>query len=150
MCSPTAAGGILPTGEASIATRTTFNQPPLRLYSTEETNSTSTPYVSYDSSFFQKSNLPAASSCSRVVDTKSGEYRVRFRRFSRSSPRLPVFGIMARVALWGGSCSGWMRLQHLFKDRWFGAQKPSGVIRTIYLRRTYSDQSAGCLKLGRF
>ena len=46
MRSPTAAGGFLPTGEASIATRTTFNQPPLRL-STEEVNSkTSTPYVS--------------------------------------------------------------------------------------------------------
>ena len=52
--SPTAAGGVLSTGEVSIATRTTFNQPPLRLYSTEETISkqTSTPYVSYDSSFF--------------------------------------------------------------------------------------------------
>ena len=34
-----------PTGKASIATRTTLNQPPLRLYSTKETNSkkTSTP-----------------------------------------------------------------------------------------------------------
>ena len=30
MRSPTAAGGFLPTGEASTATRTTFNQPPLR------------------------------------------------------------------------------------------------------------------------
>ena len=38
MRSPTAAGGLLPTGKASIATRITFNQPPLRLYSTEETN----------------------------------------------------------------------------------------------------------------
>ena len=45
--SPTAAGGLLPTGEASIATRTTFNQPPPPLYSTEETNSkkTSTQYA---------------------------------------------------------------------------------------------------------
>ena len=25
---------------------------------------------------------------------------------SRSSPPLPVFGIVARVALWGGSCQG--------------------------------------------
>ena len=50
----TAAGGLLPTGEASIATRTTFNQPSRRLYSTEETNhkKPSTPYISYDSSFF--------------------------------------------------------------------------------------------------
>ena len=36
MCSPIAAGGLLPTGEASTATRTTFNQPPLRFYSTEK------------------------------------------------------------------------------------------------------------------
>ena len=39
MRSPTAAGGLLPTGEASTATRTTFNQPPLRFYLTEETDS---------------------------------------------------------------------------------------------------------------
>ena len=31
MRSPKAAGGLLPTGEASIATRTTYNQPPFRL-----------------------------------------------------------------------------------------------------------------------
>ena len=37
MRSSTAAGGLLPTCEASIVTRNTFNQPPLRLYSTEET-----------------------------------------------------------------------------------------------------------------
>ena len=47
----TAAGGLLPTGEASTATRTTFNEPPLRIYSTEETDSTTNlrtriPYVS--------------------------------------------------------------------------------------------------------
>ena len=74
MHSPTAAGGLLPTGEASIATRTTFNQPPLRLYSTEETNSKKipTPYVSCDSSFFQMNNLPAVPSCRRVIKTKIG------------------------------------------------------------------------------
>ena len=104
--SPTAAGGLLPTGEASIATRTTSNQPPLRLYLTEETNSnkTSTSYVSYDSSFFQKNNLPAASSWRRVIETKSGENGIFDPGGSRSSPRLPVFGIVARVALWGGPC----------------------------------------------
>ena len=37
--SPTAAGGLLPTGEASTATNATFNKLPLRLYTTEETNS---------------------------------------------------------------------------------------------------------------
>ena len=39
MHSPTSAGDLLPTGEASIAAMITYNQPPLRLYSTEEINS---------------------------------------------------------------------------------------------------------------
>ena len=39
MRSPTAAGGLLSTGEASTATKPTFNKSPLRLYATEETNS---------------------------------------------------------------------------------------------------------------
>ena len=112
MRSPTAAGGLLPTGEASIATRTTFNQPPFRLYPTKETNSkkTSTPYVLYDSSFFRKNNLPSAPSCWRVVETKSGENRMFDPGGSRSSPCLPVFGNVARVALWWGyACwrTGW-------------------------------------------
>ena len=52
MRTPTAAGGLLHTGKTSSATRTTFDQPPLRFYSTEETNSekTSTQSASYDSS----------------------------------------------------------------------------------------------------
>ena len=72
MRSLTPAGGLLPTGEVSIATRTTFNQPLLRLYSIEETSSKkiSTPYVSRDSSFFQKIDVPAASSCRKVIETK--------------------------------------------------------------------------------
>ena len=78
MRSPTAAGVLIPTGENSIARRTTFNQPPLRLYSTEETNSKKalTPYVSYDSIFSRKNNLPATPSCRRVIETKSGENRM--------------------------------------------------------------------------
>ena len=97
MRSPTAAGGLLPTGEASTATRTTFNQPPLRFYLTEETDSktnlrTRILYVSYDDS-----SLPAAQSCRIVIETKSGE--IFDPGGSRSSPRLPVFGIVARVAL---------------------------------------------------
>ena len=64
MRSPTAAVGLLPTGEASTATKITFNQPPLRLYLTEETNSkkTSTQHVSYDSSFW-RDYLSAAPFC---------------------------------------------------------------------------------------
>ena len=52
MRTTTAAGGLLPTGETSTATKITFNQPSLRLYLTEETNlRTSTEPVSYDISF---------------------------------------------------------------------------------------------------
>ena len=40
--SPTVAGGLLPTGKTSKATKITINKPPLRLYSTEETNSKET------------------------------------------------------------------------------------------------------------
>ena len=38
MRSPTAAGGLVPTGEASTATETTPNEPLLRFYATEEMN----------------------------------------------------------------------------------------------------------------
>ena len=38
MRSPTAAGGLLPTGETPTATKTIFNKSPLRLYSTEKAN----------------------------------------------------------------------------------------------------------------
>ena len=104
MRSPTAAGGLLPTGETSTATKITFSQPPLRLYLTEETNwRTSTQPVSYDSSFW-KYNVLAVPSCRRIIETKSGEYRTFDPGGSGSSPCLPVFDIVARVALWGGSC----------------------------------------------
>ena len=101
MRSPTVAGGLLPTGEVSTATRTTFNQPPaLRFYLTKEMDSktnlrTRIIYVSYDSSF-----LPAVHSCRGVIETKSGENRMFNPDGSRSSPRLPVFEIVARLALW--------------------------------------------------
>ena len=80
MRSSTVAGGLVPTGEASAAKETNFNQPPLRLYSTEETdlkakNSwTSVPSASYDSSsVFQERNLSATPYCRRIVDTKSSK-----------------------------------------------------------------------------
>ena len=81
MRTTTAAGGLVPTGKTSTATETNFNQPPLRFCSTEETNlkanckKTSSPYVSYDSSPFQDSNLLAAPYCRRVVETKSRQNR---------------------------------------------------------------------------
>ena len=53
VCTASTAGGLLPSGKTSTATKTTFNQPPLRLYSTKETNVwTLILYVSYDSSIF--------------------------------------------------------------------------------------------------
>ena len=39
MCSSTATGGLVPTGETSTATETTVNKPLLQFYSTEEENS---------------------------------------------------------------------------------------------------------------
>ena len=82
MRSPTAGAGLVPTGEASTATETNVNQPPLRFCSTEKTdleakNSwTSVPSASYDgSSVFQERNLSATLYCRRVVDTKSRQKR---------------------------------------------------------------------------
>ena len=79
MRTSTAAGGVVPTGDASEAPETTLNEPPLRFCLTEEAdlkaeNSwTSIPSASYDSSsVFQERNLSATTYCRRVVDTKSG------------------------------------------------------------------------------
>ena len=82
MRSSAAAGGLVPTGEASTASETTLNEPPLRFCPTEETDleqnckKTSTLYALYDSSsVFQERNLSATPYCRRVVDTKSGQNR---------------------------------------------------------------------------
>ena len=79
MCSSTAAGGLVPTDEASTASETTLNEPPLRFCSTEKTdleakNSwTSVASASYSSSSFRR--LSATPYCWRVVDTNSGQNR---------------------------------------------------------------------------
>ena len=58
MRTTTAAGGLLSAGKTSTATKTTFNEPPLRFYPTEEANWketnlwTSTPLAWYDDSSF--------------------------------------------------------------------------------------------------
>ena len=80
MCSPTAAGGLLPTGKISTATKTTFNKSPLWLYSTEEANSktnlwTSTPSAWYGDSSFRRNKLLAAPFCRRVIETKYRQNR---------------------------------------------------------------------------
>ena len=60
----TVAGGLLPTDETSTPTKITFNEPPLRFYSIEETNLketnvwTSVPSAWYDSSGEINSLLP--------------------------------------------------------------------------------------------
>ena len=74
-----AAGGLVPTGEASNPSETTSNQPPLWFCSTEKTDleakksRTSVPSASYNSSSFRR--LSATPYCRRVVDTKSGKNR---------------------------------------------------------------------------
>ena len=76
MRTTTAAGGLNSTGKTSPATETTFNEPRLKFYATEETNSkeknvwTSIPSAWYDSSFWK---LLPAPSCRKVIETKSGE-----------------------------------------------------------------------------
>ena len=83
MRSPTAADGLLPTGETSTATKITFNQAYLRLYLTEETHwRTSTQPVSCDSSFW-KYNLLAA-------PPAGGSSRQNLpNRFQMKTPRAP-------------------------------------------------------------
>ena len=80
MRSSIATGGLVPTSEASTASETTLNEPPLRFCPTEETDlepnceKTSTPYASFESSsFFWR--LIAVPHCQRVVDTKSRQNR---------------------------------------------------------------------------
>ena len=82
MRSSTAAGGLVPTGEASTALETTLDEPPLRFCSAEETdleskNSwTSISSASYDSSsVLQERNLSATPYCRRVVGTKCRQNR---------------------------------------------------------------------------
>ena len=77
--SSTAAGGLIPTDEASTPSETTSNEPFIQFYETEEMDPeadwkmedswTLTPSASFDSSSFWR--LLAAPYCRRVVDTKS-------------------------------------------------------------------------------
>ena len=107
MRSSTAAGGLVPTGEASTASETTLNEPPLRFCPTEETDlepnckKTSSPYASFESSsFFWR--LLAAPYCRRVVDTKSRQNRTFDPGGSRGHLRVCQFlGNVGRVGLWG-------------------------------------------------
>ena len=76
MYSPIAAGGLLPTGKTSTATKTTLHQLPLWFYLTEETNlKTSILYISYFSSF-EWINNQQAPFWPRVIEIKSGQNRM--------------------------------------------------------------------------
>ena len=104
----TAAGDLVPTGEASTASETTLNESPLRFCPIEETDvkvkNSWTPVssASYDSSsVFQERNLSATSYCRRVVDTKSGQNRTFDPGGSLGHPRAcPCLGSW-RAVVWG-------------------------------------------------
>ena len=68
MRSPSAAGGLVPTGKTSTATETTFNQSPLRFYMTEETYSKMDPEENskdknYGFQFHSPSTTAASGNC---------------------------------------------------------------------------------------
>ena len=93
---PTAAGGSVPTGKTSTATKTNFNQPPLRFYSTKKTDSNtnlriSTPCISCGSSVFQTSNPPAAPYGRRVTEKKTRKNRAFDPGGSQGHPRACLF-----------------------------------------------------------
>ena len=71
ICTTTAAGGLLLTGETSAATKTTFNYSTIWFCQTDETHSerTSIPPAWYDDSNFRRNKLLAAPSCQRAIDT---------------------------------------------------------------------------------
>ena len=114
MRSPTAAGGLVPTGEASRATKTTFNKSPLRPYATKEVNS---------------KKLLADPSCRRVIETKSGQNRVfdpgRSQGRLRACPFLGTWrallcGEFVRVGAAGDE------LQHFSEEiRWLFEARPA-------------------------
>ena len=108
MRSPTAAGGLLPLGKASTATETTSNEPILRFYATEEMNpEDDSKEKNHELQFHLPRTTAAASGDCLLLHTATGSLRlnqgkkgIRSRRFARSPPRLPIFGIAARGGLW--------------------------------------------------
>ena len=100
ICTTTAAGGLVPTGKTSTATRTTPNEPLLRFYATEEMNPEedskkehlcAIPSACYDSSFWKL--LPAPSGL-RVIETKPIQNRTFDPGGSQGHPRAcPFLGL---------------------------------------------------------
>ena len=137
MRTPTTAGGLLPAGTTSIATRTTFDQPRRRFCPTEKTDSerTSTQYTSYYSNLWRINNQIPAPSWQRVIQAKSmqtlmfdpGESTDRL----RACPGFWECG--ARYFVGRFSLGRWMRQRRFFADGSLGViilQK--GYIRILY------------------
>ena len=96
-----AAGGSLPTGKTTTATWTTLDQSTLGSCQIEEKKlRTSTQSASYDSSFW-RNNLLAASSCRRVIETKSGQNLMFDPGGSKGRLRPCLFLGMCRALLYG-------------------------------------------------
>ena len=98
------------TGKTSTATEANSNQPPLRFYSTEETDSEAickkgpTPSASYDSSFWKSLSAPY---CWRVVETKSRQNRTFDPGGSQGHLRAcPVLGSWRALACGEVICAG--------------------------------------------
>ena len=101
-----AAGGVLPAGKASTATRITYYQPRLRFCPTDERNSerASIQYASYYSSFWRINNqLPPF--WRRVIETKSRQTLVFDPGGSTGHLRACPFS-----GTWGALLFEWARL----------------------------------------
>ena len=139
MCSSTAAGGLVPTGEASRVSETTSNEPLLRFYETEEMNSegdstmedswTLTPSATYDSSSFWR--LFAAPYCYRVVETKSRQNRIFDPGGSRGHLHACPFLRSWRALVCGevSRAGAAEELQRFFRRRFAGSLKKWPVLR---------------------
>ena len=109
MRSPTAAGGLLPAGMTSTATRITFHQPPLWFCPTVDTNlRTSIQYALYYNSSFCWNQLPAPS-WRMVIQTKSRQNMILDPGGSKGRLRACPFSETWRALLVGSFLfwSGW-------------------------------------------
>ena len=131
MHSSTAAGGLVPTGDASTASETTLNEPPLWFCPTEETDlepnckKTSTPYALFDRSSFWR--LLAAPYCWRVVDTKSRQNRTfgpgGSRDHLRACPFLGSWRALVCGEVLRAGAGSWRRAAAFFRRRFTGSLK---------------------------
>ena len=133
----TTAGRLLPTGRTSTATMAIFHQLPLWFCLTKEIKSRTPQYAldRYIQQFLKVGGLR------NKVRANSG---VQSRRLYRSFMRLPVFGSVARVALWGGSSFGhWMVSEGTaFFGRWMArSHHLAGEVQANRLHHTYCGRS---------